>query len=386
MTKEKTTKPAKTPTKRNPTWKVKPLPKENLYVNSVAISADGSKVVGGNYYHKYGSATHTPVLSTPFKAGMYAFDKTGTQLFSDEFMTGEGVYWVDISRDGSWYASGGLMLNDEGFVCAYSMATGSKALNYNTHTRVNEVILSDDGSCLVAGADALYFFTRGGLTWTGTPQKITLVQPNDTVKSVDISGDGKWIVAATSKGSVMLVENNAGILGTPLWWKAPSTLNYIAMSTDGSSFAVCPSNANLYFFSVTGFQAAQAPAWTATGCTDWRWAAITDDGSLVSTVGTSGGGKLFLFANNGAAGQLKWSVPTLHSPNSTSMDANGKFVSVADGHPDGSPGAFTLYDANGNLLWSFATNNMNWPMYICDNASAIATGSDDGYICYFSLP
>jgi hypothetical protein len=45
-----------------------------------------------------------------------------------------------------------------------------------------------------------------------------------------------------------------------------------------------------------------------------------------------------------------------------------------------------LYDAGGNALGSFQTNNMSWPMQISANGSAIAAGSDDSNVYYFAVP
>ena len=126
------------------------------------------------------------------------------------------------------------------------------------------------------------------------------------------------------------------------------------------------------------------PTWTGalTGCNSVRSVAISDDGNLISAVANkSSGGKLFVFDSTGA---LKWSQPTQHNPNSTSIDATGKFVTVADGYPDETPGAFYLFDAlAGTLMWNYPTNNMSWPMQIAANGKAMVAGSDNSYVYYF---
>ena len=48
-----------------------------------------------------------------------------------------------------------------------------------------------------------------------------------------------------------------------------------------------------------------------------------------------------------------------------------------------SPAGFHLFDKTGNPLWEFGTPNMNWPIAISPDASAIAAGGDDGRLYYF---
>jgi hypothetical protein len=108
---------------------------------------------------------------------------------------------------------------------------------------------------------------------------------------------------------------------------------------------------------------------------------------MVSAVGNSeSAGKAFLFSDNGAAGKLLWAQPTKRNPNSTSMDSAGKYVTVADGYPDKTPGDFYLFSAAGAAIGNFQTTNMSWPMQISANGAAIAAGSDDSSIYYFQVP
>ena len=69
----------------------------------------------------------------------------------------------------------------------------------------------------------------------------------------------------------------------------------------------------------------------------------------------------------------------------TVLDAKGKYVTVADGYPDGTPGDFYLFDgATGNQLWQYTTKNMNWPMFISSDGTGIVAGSDLGSVYYFT--
>jgi len=387
MTAKKTTKkPGKSPASPSAgplLWKVDPGPA--LYVNSVCISGDGSKLVGGTFYFDYKKTSHSLSASKPFTVGVYAYDKTQALLWKDEFPASEGVYWVGVSRDGSWAGAGGLELHGQGFISIYNAANGSKSVDYKIPARTNMVAFNGDGSCMVAGGDKLYIFFRNGANWNAVPQIINCVQPTDSVISVAISADGSWIVAGTLKGTVMLIKNTAGTLSNPVTWQHPiGSIHWIAMAAGGSAFVAGGSGSSVYYFSIPGFQTNPNATWTGalTGCNSCRSVAISDDGSVVSAVANkASAGILFVF---GASGALKWSKPTQYSPNSTTTDSAGKFITVAEGYPDATPGLFSLYDANGTAVWNYPSTNMSWPMQISASADAVAAGSDDSYMYYFT--
>jgi hypothetical protein len=118
------------------------------------------------------------------------------------------------------------------------------------------------------------------------------------------------------------------------------------------------------------------------------WVAISGAGDFISAVCNDGkAGLVYGLQENNQKLELLWTnpQPTLANPNSTSVDLDAKYVSVADGYPDGTPGHFYLFDgANGNQLWQYETSNMSWPMFISSNGSGIAAGSDLGSVYYFT--
>jgi hypothetical protein len=239
----------------------------------------------------------------------------------------------------------------------------------------------------VAGADDTYLFTRSGSAW-GVP-KILPSASGDSVIAVAMSANGQWIVAGTFLGSVVLVKNTAGSFGTPASWSMKGTIHWVAMSADGSTFTAAPSGSNVYCFKTASFAGTKLPAWSAamTGCSGCRAVAVCDDGSMVSAAGNVGTtGKIFLFADQGSSGKQLWSAATKRNPNSTSLDTAGKYVTVADGYPDQTPGDFYLFSASGTSMGKMQTNNMSWPMQISADGSAIAAGSDNSYVYYFAVP
>jgi hypothetical protein len=387
MSTSKKTKKAKKTTHLK--WKINPLPGSGQYVNSVSITSDGSKLIAGTYYFDYSHTNHALSGKSPFTVGVFAYQQNKKLLWKDEFPTSEGVYWVAVSRNGAWAAAGGLEVHGQGFIFAYNGGTGTRKLEFKPPARTNMVALDNSGSLLVAGADAIYIFTRVGSAWNAIPQKINSPQPNDTIICVGVSGDGTWIVAGTLKGYVILIKNTAGVLSAPVYWQLVvgprgGTIHWISIAENGSGFVAGGSGSSAYYFALPGFQLTSAPSWTGalTGCNSCRSVAIADDGTLVSAVANKGNaGKLFVFD---AAGNLKWSIPTRHSPNSTSIDATGNLVTVADGFPDETPGSFSLFDvATGTELWNYATNNMSWPMQVAADGKSIAAGSDNCNVYYF---
>jgi hypothetical protein len=384
---------------KTPSWHKHLLPKQAESINSVAISGDGSRVVAGTYFFTNGNGS--PTSKT---VGLFAFDGKGKSLWPspDTYSATFGINWVSISRDGSWAASGGQIASNSGFINAYDVASGTKLLTYNTPARVQMVALNKDGSCLVAGGDSLYVFARAASTSTWSPPQ-SVKFPTGTVERVAVSDDGKWIAAAVNGGVVSLVQNDMGAgggLSAPASWAASAGwIMWVAMAADGSGFVVAGSNSTVYYFDISAFAASPtatiSPTWqfSLTGCTACRSVAINDNGSLISAVADvptqPATGKVFLIANQGNTGKQLWSTnpTTSHGVNSTSIDAAGQYITVADGNPAANVGDFYLFDAtSGNLIWSYNTKQMNWPMQISADASAVAAGSDDGNVYYFAVP
>jgi len=375
--------------KVKPTWNVDPLPAQaaTSYINSVGISGNAQRLICGTYYYDYNpTSNHTPVAAT-YPVGVFFYNAAGKLQWKDSFSATEGVYWVAVSGDASWAASGGLLAHGKGFIRAYNAATGNTALNYTTNARVNRVAISGNGMYLVAGAGATYFFTRTGAAWSA-PQIIPCAT-GDYVVAVDISADGQWIAVGTDQGVISLIRNVGGALSPAVTWQQPGgSIYWVQMAAGGSGFVAGAKNASLMFFSTASFGGASGPSWTKklTGCTRCGSVGISADGTLVSAVGNSGkSGKVFLFQNQGTTAKSLWNASTLHNPNSTSLDATGKYVTVADGQPDGTPGTFYLFDGAGNLQWKYPTSNMSWPMQVSQDATGIAAGSDDASVYYFAV-
>jgi outer membrane protein assembly factor BamB len=114
-----------------------------------------------------------------------------------------------------------------------------------------------------------------------------------------------------------------------------------------------------------------------------RWVATSADGTLITVVANRKNLDGKLFARNGDL-TPRWHAEIANSPNSTSIDAAGLFVAMADGWPTSKPAKFHLFNASdGQKRWESDTLSMNWPIVINSNGDAIAAGSDDGTVYYF---
>jgi len=399
------------PSPVNLVWKKSPIPPE--YINSAAISADGKVVVAGTFCHQYDPKNPNPgSCSESAQFGTFYWNAQGNPLWQPDIFTGwQGVYWVAVSRDGSTIASGGWYSGPpsrNGFVAAYNVASKTRTLFNNTlPARTNMVALSDNGVYLVAANDSLYLYMSTGSGW-GPPQVLP-ADPNDYYVAAVISGDGSWIVACTAASKIVLVRNSSGFFGQPMTLKIPNvTIHNVAIASGGSAFAAVGTNVDpntttnsgyVYCFSTQNAASPLQPLWSATlpNCKNCRAVALRDDGAFLSAVGSltnpseeySGG--VSVFKNVGGTGAVMWSAQTYRDPNSTSMDALGNYVTVADGYPDASPGHpspgyFYLYDAyDGNPIWHYKTDNMAWPCSIAAKANAIVGGSDNGYVYAFLI-
>jgi len=402
--------PAKATESIQPNW-FKPTI-AGQYVNSVGISADGSRVVAGTYFLAYDPKTAQPLAApAPFQVGVFAWDNTGAALWNNPIKNvTEGVYWMAISRDGSSVAAGGRTSSTQGFIYAYDGATGTPTLNYGElDTRANMVALSEDGTYLVAGADQIYLFTKNGGQYGTTPsiQSLSFTgQSGDQAISVGITSDGSLIVASTASGYVVLIPNNGGTLGTPVYWQIPSgAIHWAAIAAGGSTFAAgatapaADGSGNVgavFCFDANSSARTLQPLWSLpmSDCENCRCVYVDDQGAFISAVGnpsTGGlnGGYVYLFKNVGGTGTEMWNYETLRNPNLTTMDAHSGYITVADGYPDAthqqaSPGHYYLLDMMGALQWVYETDNMSWPMVISANAAGVFAGCDNGQVYYFA--
>jgi WD40 repeat protein len=371
----------------------------NYFINSVALSADGSRVVGGTFYHKYGTTssrqTEDPAQDNgdgqTGTFGTYCYNQDGKLLWKDEFTGWQGTYWVDISRDGAFAASGGWYSNNPyaGFVRAYDVSSGKTLLDFKTSGRVNQVALSADGTWLVSAAETLVLFKRGT---DNTYSQTYVFNPGGTknpVETAAISADGKRIVCGDYNGYLYIFDNNAGTLVQLTKWQQSAYSHSIRLTPDGTAFVAGAPSGYVNFFDIAQLIQTGKPtaSYQCSSKSAVYGVALADDASAfvgVSNVGTDGG-LVCLVKRAGTQATLLWQAQLPRNPNCASLNLAHNLLAIADGHPNDTPGHFSLFDTKtGNLLWQYTTTtNMSWPIMISQDGNAIAAGSDDSHIYYF---
>lgn len=373
-------------------WKADLKSRPDDMVNSVAISDDAGRLVAGTYYHNYSR------VPGPSPVGTYrvsCFDANGGLVWMDSYASCfEGVYSVAISGDGKVAAAGGWLANDlgpkadQGLLCAYDAALGTRLLDYRQiPDRVSSVALSADGSVLAAAADKLYVFWRAGQSFSTRPAAIPL-DPKEPMTGVAVHPSGAWLVACDLAGHVCLAELGNQAIAATHTWTAPQTTHFhaVAISRDAESFAAGGSKAVYYFTKNSMMANPPAPLtkpFKAKGSV--RWVSISGDGARIAAVANDGQkGLLMAFSNSTGKLKLAWQKGLRYKPNGVSMDAAVTYIAAADGYDsDQVGGTFYLYDSNGHQRWQEKTTKMNWPAVISANGAGVAGGSDDGFLYAF---
>ncbi|HET7537454.1 MAG TPA: hypothetical protein VFJ90_13425, partial [Candidatus Didemnitutus sp.] len=270
------------------------------YINSVAICGDGSRVVGGTFFHSYGSSADTAAAGVAASApeaksgdgqtgtfGMYAYDRTGKQLWKDEFNGWQGVYWVDISASGAFAASGGWFSQNPyaGFVRAFNATTGQRLLDYRTKNRVNQVVLSADGTWLISAAESLCLFhlVSGAYQKTAEFPAPTSSSGSNYFVSAGFSADGSTVVCSDYAGHILLLGATGGNLTLAQQWTLPnsSSSHMVRLTPDGHTFVAGGPSGSFYLFDTAQFVTSGQPTITySTGVSGSVYSvAVSDDGS-----------------------------------------------------------------------------------------------------------
>lgn len=404
-----------------PLWTA--TPHAGFFINSVAISASGQRIVAGTFFHDYGSSAAAPAAGTEAKLaprvhaaagsavggaaapsqygrfGTYVWDRSGTQLLAAEFEGWQGVYWVASDAEGAVVASTGWCSGSPdfaGFVSAFAVETGANLLQFALPGRGNVLALDPNARLLLAGADQSYLFTRDpNGNFATPPALIPLSGSGDTALVTALSADAAIGLVASYHGEIVLFPISGGIPGAAARWQIPDSafLHFAALSADGRWAFAGANSGILYALDVSALLAGSAsgPSWSTPiggGASTLYGVACSADGARVAVAGNvaaTGGGTVSVFLNTQTGGSLLWSASTAHSPNSVSFDAAGQWLGLADGHPDGTPGAFYLFDGStGALAWTFPTSDMSWPIQLSADGNTVAAGSDNGNVYAFA--
>jgi len=392
-----------TPPANTPSWIA--TPDKTLQVNSVAVSADGNCCVFGT--------------SNEFGTGQFAvfcYDGAGNKRWSWPIgapASTQGVFWVAASADGQFAAAGGKTDNASGFLTAYRIADGVQVLNVSSSTRVNQVVLSGDGSLLLAVAGdtvQLYSYADGAYTlasqqtFSGSYCDSCALSPDgfQAVVSCTIYSDSGG--ASTGQVISLAVDNQKLVLsGT---WPTTVAAIRVAIAATGKHWAASLHDGSCALFDqdhVTEPVWHYAPDVQNLGTAYGLDITETAEGRVLVACGANiyapapalATGYLFVLESvqdgPGESPQLCWSSALQYSPNpGVSIDREAQFVTATDGEPINeqtgteTPGNFYLFDGtSGACLWSYATPLMNWPMVITPDGAHVFGGSDDGSVYFW---
>ena len=402
---------------REPLWQSRLT--KIFWVNSVAISNDGKRVVAGTYIHDYDQKIDKGFPNVRSRFGLYFFDdvpKVQTlkvdPKWSDEFDAWDGVFGVAISGNGKIVAgSGWLDRNGDtklGLLRAYDADASSTGalkvlLDFNgIAQRVSWVSLSNDGSVLAAVADDVYVFVREGDAFKPEPSTFGVADvAKQYMTGIAVHPTGAWLAACDHSGHVYAARLNNGAIENLVMWTAPKEHPFlsVAIATDAGKFVVGGGNL-VFLFDFNEFIAHGAsyqpmdfdtakdesgvPPDTGKLAENVRWVATTADGTLITVAVNRSNLDGKLFARNGDL-TPRWHVDIDNNPNATSIDAAGRFVAMADGWPTSKPAKFHLFNASdGKKRWESGTHSMNWPIAINPEGDSIVAGSDDGTVYYFT--
>ncbi|MCE0496091.1 hypothetical protein [Vibrio salinus] len=410
----------------NPIWFVEP--QTGYQINSTAISADGSVCLLGTS-REYDSG----------QFAVYCYDSNKNLLWSKPITDSEvyqGVFWVAVSANGQYGAAGGIKKTqtsgtkkavrliarddsestDNGFLNIYDMSTGENLLALSCASRVNQVAMSDDGSTLVAvaGSEVILCQKVGG-----DFERVAVEDLGSQYgQSCQLSADGCHAVVGTTNydenkdngytGQVLTYSTANQTLTQTALYQADVGIQRVALCSDSSWWAASTHSGQLFAFSAN-VKSGSLPVWTFTPddkdvSLSYAVAIGRKDEVVYFTLGVNlhsenAGGRLYTMqcqasSPEGSMPTPCWQHDITYGVNpGVNMDRNAEYVTATDGQPgsksdkDESAGDFYLFKVNDNsnpLLWSYKTDQMNWPMSISANGNAIFGASDNGYAYFWA--
>ncbi len=371
--------------------------KSGHWINWTAISHDG-KVMA--------AATYRPSQSDDYEFTLMT--NSGDIYFRDTFENHRGgAFWVALSGTGQVSAVGGMKRSSQGkevgFVRAYY--TSNTIMDVETEGRVNALALSSKGNWLVVAAGArnsesevLSLFRLNNKT----ARKSDSILRRAGCRSIALSDDGRIAVCGRFDGIVEAFINDDGKL-RPIFTHSLDPQNnkisvrFVNITPDGKWIVASGNNGFFHLWNSSTLKKEQNPLWsfkTIAGH-DVYGVAISHDGKYVAAGSSdgdpSGNGKNVLQVvenqceNFRCHPQLYWSFVPDRAPNPGMMfDGTGRWLTLATGFPVGTPGSFYLFDLEEKKpFFQHTVSNMNWPLAISRDGQFMIGGSDDSRIYLF---
>lgn len=232
----------------------------NLY--TVDISSDGGYVVTGVYGGK-----------------LLLFSKDSNEPLW-KYKAPSDIHALAISADGNYIASGSHCPDRKAYLHSRSSSEPLWSYVASQGSPVWAAAISSDGSYAVYGLDSAETYDAVLLFECGSGKPMRSYTTDWWVRSVDISSDGKYIVAGSGDHHVYLLDRDKD--GAVWTFEADERVGSVAMSSDGAYIVAGSKDRNVYFFS----RSKSTPLWKYR-TTSWVSAvAISSNGSYI----TAGGG------------------------------------------------------------------------------------------------
>jgi len=265
-----------------------------------------------------------------------------------------------------------LLITGFFIVCSISaseVSNISPIWNYTADGIITVVDITQDGQYIIAGSKdcRVYVFNNKG-------NKLWRYDVGGEISSISTTPNGKYIVVGAKHGMVYLFDINENVLWNYEAGEHESTINSVAISSDGKYIVAGGGNYSgwwygyIYFFNRSG-----KLLWTyKTGESEYgsnnvNSVAISSDGKYIVA---GGGNNVYLLNKDG---KLLWTYKTGGTINSVAISSDGKYI-VAGSRDDN----VYLFNRTGNLLWKYKTGGWVESVSITPDGKYIAVGSGDG--------
>lgn len=235
--------------------------------NSLAISKDGTYIVGGGGYserriHLLNRSSSTPIWT--YYTGSWVYDvEISENMYLGAATSGRSYLFLLNDTENSplsHFSSNGLGLrvaissngssmaisDNEANIYFLESPNLSKVWTYKISGDMSTSLsMSADGNYIVSGGNNLYLFHKSSSTpmWT--------YETDDHINTVKISDNGEYIVAGSSYSGyeVCLFTRDSS---TPVWtFSARDAINSVTISKDGQYIAALSNNYWVYLFNRT---------------------------------------------------------------------------------------------------------------------------------------
>jgi WD40 repeat protein len=244
---------------------------------------------------------------------------------------------VDISDDGSAIAAGGYSGD-----LMYLFGRNSSVPRWNQTCVPDELVVSDNGTYVVAasgGRVACYQGSTGAILMNYTA--------SNGITSVDISGDGQYVVAGGSNISLFRRDN-----ATPEWTYSTQTgVSVVRISDDGSTIVAGNYRGSTYLID----RANGALIWktdiASAGSTPWItscFTGISGDGNYVAVTGSEID-NVYLLSRESNMPLWNYTSPAGYGFGSIAISRDGNYVVAGDVIGD----VYLFQKESGVPIWSY---------------------------------